>query len=284
MSRMHARAATIAAVCGALGAILTPAAAQQDHHGVPASGAQVVLMGTASCAEGRPSAGAVVQLFHGNGPGRHLMATSVVDATGRFAVRTGAGTYTLEIGYPGDEPHRRQVTLANAPVRVGNVRLRCSPLRLDTLTVGAERDAVQLRSGATVVDARASAAVGGSIADLLRTVPGVELDADGHVSMRGSTGVLVLLNGRRIALTGDALVAFLRQMPATALERIEAGTTASARQDANGAAGVVNLVFRDDAARRTGMRSVAGSMATEDHYMGSVAATGNVGVMLNWDA
>lgn len=283
MLRMHGRAAVIAAVCGALAAMSTPAAAQQEHHGVPASGAQVVLMGTASCAEGTPSSGAIVQLFHGNGPGRHLVATSVADATGRFAVLTGAGTYTLEIGYPGHAPHRQQVTLANAPVSAGNVRLRCSPLGLDTLTVGAERDAVQLRSGATVVDARASTAAGGSIADFLRTVPGVELNADGRISMRGGTGVLVLMNGRRIPLTGDALVAFLRQMPATALERIEAGTAVSARHDANGAAGVVNLVFRDDAAR-TGMRSVAGSMATEDHYMGSAAASGSVGGILSWDA
>ncbi|HEU0078147.1 MAG TPA: TonB-dependent receptor, partial [Longimicrobiaceae bacterium] len=158
------------------------------------------------------------------------------------------------------------------------------PVRLDSLTVRAERDAVQLRSGATVVDTRASAAAGGSIADLLRTVPGVEVDADGRISMRGSTSVLVLMNGRRIPLTGDALVAFLRQMPAAALERIEAGTAASARQDANGAGGAVNLVFRDGTARRSGMRSLAGSMATEDHYMGSVAASGDPGDILNWDA
>jgi ferric enterobactin receptor len=282
MLRMHGRAAVIAAVCGALGAMRTPAAAQHEQHGVAAS-AQVELTGTAWCA-GTPLSGAIVQLFHGDGPGRHLTAASVADATGRFAVRAAAGTYTLEISYPGHEPHRRQVTLANAPVSAGSVRLRCSPLGLDTLTVGAERDAVQLRSGAADVDTRASAAAGGSIADLLRTVPGVELDADGRISMRGSTSVLVLVNGRRIPLTGDALAAFLRQMPATALERVEAGTAASARHDANGAAGLVNLVFRDDAARRTGMRSVAGSMATEDHYMGSVAASGSVAGILSWDA
>ncbi|HST59336.1 MAG TPA: TonB-dependent receptor [Longimicrobium sp.] len=282
MVRMHARAAAIAAVCGALGAM--PAAAQQEHHRVPASVAQVVLTGTASCADGTLLRGAIVQLFHGDGPGRHLMAASVADAAGHFAVRTGAGTYTLEIRSPGQAPHRQQVTLANAAVSAGSVRLPCGPLGLDTLTVGAERDAVQLRSGATVVDARASAASGGSIADLLRTVPGVELDADGRIRMRGSTGVIVLMNGRRIPLTGDALAAFLRQMPATALERIEAGTAASARHDADGAAGVVNLVFRDDAAQRTGMRSVAGSMATEDHHMGSAAAAGSVGGILSWDA
>ncbi len=157
-------------------------------------------------------------------------------------------------------------------------------VNVDTLTARAKRVAVQLRSGATVVDVRASAAAGGSIADVLRTVPGVEVDADGRVSMRGSNSVLVLMNGRRSALTGDALVAFLRQMPATSLERIEAGTSASARQGADGAAGVVNLVFRDDAARRTGMRSVAASLATDDHYMASAAIAGNVRDKLNWDA
>jgi len=154
---------------------------------------------------------------------------------------------------------------------------------LDAVTTRAERVAVELRSGATVLHVRGSAAAGGSIAELLRTVPGVELDADGSISMRGSTGVLVLMNGRRLPLTGSALLAFLRQMPAAALERVEAGTLASARHGADGAAGVVNLVFRDDAARRTGMRSLAGSMAT-DHYMGSAAAAGNAGDVLNWDA
>lgn len=143
---------------------------------------------------------------------------------------------------------------------------------MDSLTVHAERVAVQLRSGATVVDARASTAAGGSIADLLRTVPGLELDADVRISMRG-TNVLVLVNGRRSALTGDALGAFLQQMPATALERVEVNT-----------AGVVNLIFRDDAVRRSGLRSLAGSIATEDHYMGSAAVAGDVGDILKWDA
>jgi outer membrane cobalamin receptor len=155
---------------------------------------------------------------------------------------------------------------------------------IDSVTARAERGAVQLRSGATVVDARASAAAAGTIADLLRTVPGVEVDADGRISMRGNTGVLVLMNGRRIPLSGDVLAAFLKQMPATALERIEAGTAMSARLGADGAAGAVNLVFRDDAARRTGMRSLAGSVATDDHYMGSAAASGYAGDVLKWDA
>jgi outer membrane receptor protein involved in Fe transport len=283
MLRGLARAAAIAALCGALVAIPTPAAAQHEHHAAPANSAQAALTGTVRGAEGAPLRGAIVQLVHETGPERHLVATSVTDAAGRFVLRAGGGTYTLEIRQLGHEPHREEVTLAAAPVSVGVVRLRFTPRVLDPMTVSAERDAVELRSGATVVHARASAAAGGSIADLLRTVPGVEMDAEGRVGMRGSTNVLVLMNGRRIPLTGDALVSFLRQMPATALERIDAGTTASARQDGDGAAGVVNLVFRDDAARG-GMRSLAGSVATGDHYMGSAAASGDLRDLLTWDA
>ena len=158
-----------------------------------------------------------------------------------------------------------------------------APVKLDSVVANAARDAVRLRSGATVVDARASSAAGGSISDLLRTVPGLEIDAGGRISMRGSTSVLVLMNGRRATLTGDALAAFLQQMPAAALERIEAGINASARQSADGT-GVVNLIFRDDPARRTGRRSLAASLATDDHYMGSGAASGNVRDILSWDA
>ena len=284
MFRRHARAAAIAAVWAALVGLPRPAAGQHAHHGIPADNPRVVLTGTVYGAGGTALSGAIVQLIHGSGPGRHLVATSVTDAAGRFALRASGATYTLEIRHLGHEPHRREVTLAAAPVSVGAVRLQHTPQVLDAVTVSAERAAMQLRSGATVVDARASAATGGSIADLLRTVPGVELDADGRIGMRGSTNVLVLMNGRRIPLTGDALVAFLRQMPATALERIEAATTASARQDADGAAGVVNLVFGDDRARRTAMRSLAASMATGDHYVGSAAASGDVRDALAWDA
>jgi outer membrane receptor protein involved in Fe transport len=164
-----------------------------------------------------------------------------------------------------------------------SVRADSARVLLDAVTTRAERVAVELRSGAAVVHARESVAAGGSIADLLRTVPGLELDADGRITMRGNTGVVVLMDGRRITLTGLSLVAFLRQMPAAALERVEAGTMASARNGADGAAGVVNLVFRADDVRRT-TRSLVGSMASDDHYMGSAAAGGGAGRAVDWDA
>ena len=284
MVRRHARTAAIAALSGALAASPAPAAAQHEQHGGSGGSSEVLLTGTVSGEQARPLTGAIVQLFHGAGTGGHLVAASVTDAAGRFVLRAAGGTYTLEIRSLGHEPHRREVILGPAPVNVGTVRLQLTPQVLDAVTVSGEGSTAELRTGATVVRAGESAGAGGSIADLLRTVPGVDLDADGRIGIRGSTNVLVLMDGRRLPLSGDALVAFLRQMPATALERIETGITASARQDADGAAGVVNLVFREDAVARTDMRSLAGSMATADHYMGSAAVSGGVRDVLAWDA
>jgi hypothetical protein len=159
-------------------------------------------------------------------------------------------------------------------------------LVMGAMTVHADRERILLRSGRTIIDPQAIAATTGSIADLLRAIPGVELDADGNVTMRGNAHALVLINGRRTALTGAALVAYLRQMPAQTLQRIEAATAPSAAQDANGAAGVLNLVFRDadDAERTTPLRSITGTFTSPNDHMATAAATGHAGHAVHWDA
>lgn len=143
-----------------------------------------------------------------------------------------------------------------------------------------------LRSGRVVMEPRASPAAAGNVAELLRTVPGLSVDADGNLTMRGSPNVLVLVDGRRTPLTGEALIAFLRQLPANAVERVEAGTAGSAAEEANGAAGVVNLVLRttQDAERHAARRSVAGMLAGWNDYNGSALASGHVSDAVHWDA
>src|SRR5690606_12697739 len=87
MVRRHGRAAAIAAACTALAATLTPVAAQHEHHGVPAGGAQVVLTGTAHGAEGTPLSGAIVRLLQGSGPEPHPMAASITRGAARWSGR-----------------------------------------------------------------------------------------------------------------------------------------------------------------------------------------------------
>jgi outer membrane cobalamin receptor len=290
MQREYVRA--VAAVFAAAAMVAWPpdrAAAQHEQHedhGAAADPAgPVMVTGRIVCEDGPALPGAVVQLFHEMDGQRHLMGGGITDQAGRFAVRIDPGRYTLEVVYIGHEDHVTEIGAdgAGGPVPVGEIRMARAAIGLESISVRAERDEVRVRSGSTVVDGQAAAAAGGTVADLLRTVPGLEIEPDGRLSLRGGTGVLVLVNGRRTALEGNALIAFLNQMPASSLDRIEAGTTASASAEADGAAGVVNLVFHESDAARTNLRSLSGSVATEDHYVASAAATGSLGSAVGWN-
>jgi len=273
------------AALGVFGGLPYDAAAQHEHHGAPEGAVSAVLSGRVLGEDGTVLSGAVVQLFHMMGEMRHLMAGGLSDQDGRFVLRAEPGTYLAMIDYLGYVAHEVDVTVPSTggSMSLGEVRLVLSPLALEEITVNAQRAPVRMIDATTVVDASVATSAGGSVGDLIRTVPGLEVSPDGQITMRGSPGVLVLVNGRRTPLEGPALLAFLRQMPATALDHIEAGTSASVREEAGGAAGIVNLVFRGSNAAVTDLRSFSASLATEDHYMGSAAFTGALGSAISWD-
>ena len=246
------RAAHIAAVILLLAATGAPSSAQQHDHATD-TGAPVVVSGRVVCEEGYPLPQAVVQVYHAGADGRHLRAGVLTDENGRFAFRVPSGAYTVGVSFIGHAPYESAMRVESAtPMGLGDVRLALDAIELDALTVEATAEPVRLRSGSIVVDPRGTTTAGGTAMDVLRTVPGIEIDADGRVTLRGSASVLVLIDGRRAPLEGAALAAFLSQMPASALERIEAGTTAGAGQDAEGSAGVVNLVFAESSAQVSG--------------------------------
>lgn len=271
-------AAFIACLPGA-----SPAGAQHEQHSAGSASAQSFVSGRVVCEDGLPLPQAVVQAWHIDGAERHPYSGVLTDEAGRFAFRAAPGSYFLRVSYIGHSADETTISIASAPLSLGDVQLAITAIELEALTIAAQREGVRLRSGATVVEADAGPTAGGTVADVLRTVPGIESDPEGRLTMRGSAGVLVLIDGRPTVLEGDALVAFLRQMPASALERIETGTVASAAQDAEGSAGVVNLVFRNSRSTPD-MRSVAASVGTEDHYLVNGMLGGGVGTAAAWDA
>lgn len=112
--------------------------------------------------------------------------------------------------------------------------------------------------GVETATARSSAIVGsdrniylakdipaGTATELLRAVPELEVDINDRISLRGSSSVTVQLNGRTSPLTGDALASFLRQYPASRIERVEVIANPSAKFDPEGMAGIVNIVTKE---------------------------------------
>ncbi len=84
----------------------------------------------------------------------------------------------------------------------------------------------------------------GSASELLQNVPSIEVDIDGNVSLRGSSNVLILINGKNSPLMGKSRAEVLQQMPASSIEKIEVITNPSAKYKPDGTAGIINLVLK----------------------------------------
>ncbi|WP_273569102.1 TonB-dependent receptor plug domain-containing protein [Maribacter halichondriae] len=97
---------------------------------------------------------------------------------------------------------------------------------------------------------------GGSVLDAMKTLPGVTFDQDGKVVLRGSDKVVVLIDGKQSSLTGFGNQKGLSNIPASNIEKIEIINNPSAKYDANGFAGIVNIFYKKE--KQTGLKGDVG--------------------------
>jgi iron complex outermembrane receptor protein len=180
-----------------------------------------------------------------------LVTGTVTDAMGRFEIpRLPAGSYFTEVSFVGFKSVRSQVfTIAPGTTRIemGVVRMRIDAAELGGIQVTAERAEVAFEIDRTVYNTRDQiTSTGGSATDVLQNIPSVEVDVDGNVSLRGNQNINILINGKPSPLRGDFLAAFLQQIPASSVDRVEVIPNPSARYDPDGQAGAINIVLRKD--------------------------------------
>jgi iron complex outermembrane recepter protein len=205
--------------------------------------------------------------------GDDLVTGTVSGPDGVFRLDApAAGTYAIEFSFVGYEP----VTMAGvaAPPAgqsedLGTIRLAPDVAQLDGVEVAAERQRVQIEIDRMVYSTADDPMVqGGTATDILETIPSVDVDLDGNVSLRGSGSVAVLVNGRPAPVTADMIADYLQQLPADAVERIEVIPNPSARFEPDGMAGILNIVLREDADPGLG-----GSLSARADTRGSVATS-----------
>jgi outer membrane receptor protein involved in Fe transport len=118
-------------------------------------------------------------------------------------------------------------------------------------------------------------ATGGSVADILRNVPSVDVDVQGNVSLRGDSSVTILIDGQPSALMkGQTRSDVLQQLPAEQFERVEVMTNPSAAFSPDGTAGIINLITKKSAKnsiKNTG--SIKATLGTGGRYSGSISET-----------
>lgn len=142
---------------------------------------------------------------------------------------------------------------------LGTIELQADTQMLDEVEIAAERAQMQIQIDRTVFNvADAPVAIGGTATNVLETIPSIDVDVDGNVSLRGSGNVAVLINGRPAPVGNEYIAMYLRQLPAGSIDRVEVIPNPSARYEPDGMAGIINIVLKEEAELGLGGTVVAG--------------------------
>ncbi|MBC3784671.1 TonB-dependent receptor domain-containing protein [Spirosoma utsteinense] len=177
-----------------------------------------------------------------------LIAGTTTDSAGTFRLPSLAlGPYTLTLSSVGYVSRNQSVNLTtDQPAAVvGAVPLRSESRTLGEVTVAAQKALIEEKGDKLVYNAEKDVSnVGGSAADVLRKIPSLSLDLDGNIQMRGNSNIRILINGKPSAMMARNLADALRQMPADNIKSVEVITSPGAKYDAEGAAGVINIITK----------------------------------------
>ena len=179
-----------------------------------------------------------------------VVAHTTTGADGHFRVDSlRFDHYLLRASLLGYQPWLRADVALNetAPdLDLGRNVLTVSPIAVKGVDVASERATAIIAPDRNIYLTKdMPAATTGNATDVLRGVPELDVDIDGHVSIRGSTSVTIQINGRVSPMKGDDLVNYLRQMSGSRIERVEVAANPSAKYDPEGMAGIVNIVLKD---------------------------------------
>ncbi|GAB3824654.1 TonB-dependent receptor domain-containing protein [Hymenobacter jeollabukensis] len=208
-----------------------------------------------------------------------LVTGAQTSETGRFRLeKVAAGTYTLRATVLGYQALRRPVTVGpTGTLDLGSVALQPTTTQLKGVTVTGERAAVQDNLDKKVINVEKDlTSVGGTAVNVLQNVPSVAVSADGTVSMRGSSNLTILIDGKPMGGGNGGMGNRLEQIPASSIEKVEVVTNPSARYDAAGAGGVINIILKKQ--KKDGWNGQASLTAgTRDKYNGSLSLNRRAG-------
>ncbi|WP_369048719.1 TonB-dependent receptor [Tenacibaculum sp. UWU-22] len=169
----------------------------------------------------------------------------ITDTKGTFSIIVPKGNYTAKIEFIGFKTKNLGSKNLTTNTNLGTIFLDEDTQTLDEVEVIAEKSTVEIRLDKKIYNVGKDMTVkGGNASDVLDNVPSVNVDAEGSVSLRGNENVRILIDGKPSALVGLTGANALRNLPAEAIEKVEVITSPSARYDAEGTAGILNIILR----------------------------------------
>jgi len=194
----------------------------------------------------------------------------ITDAFGKFNVQIMPGKYNLRIEYISYKTFIKEEQTFSSSTDLGTIKLGVDVEQLEGVEVTGERTTVELRLDKKIYNVGTDLTVkGGSVTDVLDNVPSVTVDVEGNISLRGNESVRILINGKPSALSGLSTEA-LQQLPAEAIEKVEVITNPSARYDAEGTAGILNIILKQS--KTAGLNGTASlNVGHPDSYGGNLS-------------
>jgi outer membrane receptor protein involved in Fe transport len=174
-----------------------------------------------------------------------IVTGGITDIKGDFNIPVPKGLYDVSIEYISYKTKVLPNKQFDSNTNLGTILLELDFEALDAVEVIAERTTVEIKLDKKIYNVGKDLTVrGGTVSDVLDNVPSVSVDVEGNVALRGNDDVRILINGKPSGLVGLNSAEALRQLPAEAIERVEVITSPSARYDAEGTAGILNIILR----------------------------------------
>ena len=202
---------------------------------------------------------------------KKLVNGNLATDSGYFEIEMDYGSYYAEIEFMGYESYLSggfSISKDNPVKDMGIIRLKHKAGTLSEVVVHSEKSTMQLALDKKVFNVGADLGnSGGTASDVLNNIPSVQVDPEGIVKLRGSNNVRILIDGKPSALVNVKGGIGLQHLQASMVERVEIITNPSARYEAEGMAGIINIVLKKD--RRQGFNGTIELVAGDPLNLGA---------------
>ena len=201
-----------------------------------------------------------------------IIGGGITDSEGNFSIEIPKGIYDISFEYFSLMTVIKPNYNLDQNTDFGVIQLEADFQTLEVVDLIAEKTSVEIKLDKKIYNVGKDLTVrGGSVSDVLDNVPSVSVDIEGNVALRGNQNVRILINGKPSGLVGLNSTDALRQLPADAIEKVEIITSPSARYDAEGTAGILNIILR-----RSKLLGLNGAVILNAGHPDQLGASGNI--------
>lgn len=196
---------------------------------------------------------------------KQIIAGETTDQNGEYTIKTKQGTYDIKVEFIGFKNKSIQNIFLSKNQTIPTFFLEEDAEKLDEIEVTAEKSTTEYKLDKRVFNVgKDLISKGGSVNDILNNVPSVNVDIEGAVSLRGNPNVRILINGRPSVLTANN---GLESIPSETIEKVEVITNPSAKYDAEGTAGIINIILKKNKKGRFGSSLQVTTGIPDNHRM-----------------